>query len=369
MNELVLQDNQQVRKSEALVKSRYKLTAVPLKLITTLISCVQAQDTAEQEYIVRASDFIDKSKVKSKNSSNTLKNACEEIMSKPLKIQNGKDWLIANWCSSIEYVNGEGIIKFQISPKLFPYILDLKERYLENELTNILPLKSEYSIRIYEWLRDEYNKARRYGKQPEIIIKLDELRERFDLGKSYLYNKIKVQILEKAKADLAEFCDIKFDWYEGNKIRKKVIDIKIKIYPNDKNIPKEKQLPPYLATYMDYVNHIRDLYKLTGKYFFIGNKDLGSGEKTYYFTIDKNGYMVAMAETGGESISLNKVQIETIFNASYLCSQYSEIYREFIEEKSNFWKLDEENKEYFGVLIYEINQVLKQHDPRQKPMF
>lgn len=376
MSDLILIDESQVvRKSEALVKSRYRLSHLPLKLITTLISSVQEQDTAEQEYIIRVKDFTDMAGLKGKDYYKKLDTATDEILSKPIRIPTGKtkrdkeSFLKMNWCSSCEYVDGEGIIKFKIDSKLLPYIIKLKNKYLQYGLINILPLKSEYSIRIYEWLKDEYSTAKRYGRLPEIIVELDELRERFEVPKSYRFDNIKVQILDKAKADLTEHCDIKFEWNEEAKIRKKVTHIKFKIYPNRKNIPENVQLPPYLDTFIDYVNYLRDLYKLTSKYFYVGNMDIGNGAKTYYFCIDKNGYMVAMLPTGGEGVRLQKQQAEVVYNASYLCSQYSEIYREFVETQTDFWKLDEENPNYFGVLIKEIKSVTAEHSPRYKPMF
>jgi len=51
MNELILTDeNKKIVKAQALVKSRYKLNPLALKLITNLIVMVQKEDIPEQEY-------------------------------------------------------------------------------------------------------------------------------------------------------------------------------------------------------------------------------------------------------------------------------------------------------------------------------
>ena len=51
-------------------------------------------------------------------------------MSKSIEIpQADGGWLLANWISSAEYKKGEGIIALSFSPKLKPYLLQLKAIY------------------------------------------------------------------------------------------------------------------------------------------------------------------------------------------------------------------------------------------------
>ncbi len=374
MSELVLVDeDREVRKAQALVQSRYKLNPLPLKLITTLISSVQSNDTPEQEYCIRVKDFTDLQGLKGKDYYDKLDKATDEIMMKPIKVKlssGKKDFLKANWASSIKYVEGEGIIKFKISEDIFPYILNLKENYLKYDLINILSLKSDYSIRIYEWLKDEFNKNARYGKSAELILEVDYIRERLEIPESYAYKDIRVQILEKAEKDLLANCDIKFTWEIASKIRKRVSHIKFKVFPNLKNIKDDVQLPPYLASFMKYVNYLKNLYKDSQKYFLAMTYDLGNGRQAFYFGINKDGFLFAMPVDGGTAVSMTKIQSETIYNASYLCSLHSDIYRDFISTKSDIWELskDLENKEYWGVLKTEIVKVLKENDCRIKPM-
>ena len=164
MEKLELKNDLEVKKSEQLVYGKYKLSATAQKLVTTVVSLVQKEDEYNKEYCILAKDFIEMSGTKT-NDRDALKNACEEILSKPLKISTGRGWLMANWCNDIEYVHEKGIITYKVSEKLKPYIIDLKNNYLKYDLKNILPLKSEYSIRVYEWLKDIYNSKQRYNKK------------------------------------------------------------------------------------------------------------------------------------------------------------------------------------------------------------
>jgi plasmid replication initiation protein len=371
--DLVLADKEnEIKKSEALVKSRYKLKPLALKLITTLISGVQNTDEPDKVYSITVKQFTTMAELKGKDYYHKLDEATTDIMRNPLFIpKNGKGFLKVNWCSSIEYIENEAVIKFQISSKLFPYILDIKEKYLKYDLSNILPLKSDYGIRVYEWLKDEYNKHKRYNRSAEVVYEVDYLRDRFEIPKSYQWNDIKKRILDKAKKDLLEKCDIKFDWEVTAKIGKKTSHIKFKIYPNIENIKENIKLPPYLDNFMSYVSYLRDKYKGTFKYFFLSNFEFGGKKKVYYFGINNKNLMYATPSSGGDAVQLTKEQSELIYNASYLCSLHSEIYRELISDIQNFWELakDNENKEFFRVVDNEIISVLKKFDPRHKPLF
>jgi hypothetical protein len=374
MAELVMvNDEMEIRKSEALVKSRYKLKPLPLKLITTLISCVQSSDSIDQEYCIRVKDFTDIADLKGNDYYDKLREACYDIMSKPVEIgkKGSKDFLICNWASSCQYIDQEGNIKFHISPKLFPHILNLKQNYLKYDLSNILALRSDYSIRVYEWLKDEFNTKGRYGKSAEMIMKLEEIRNILDVPKSYLWNDVKRRILDKAKDDLLANCDIKFDWEVASKLGKKVSHIKFKIYPNSANLKEDTKLPTYLSGFMQFVKYLRDLYRGTQKYVIALQYDLGQGKQAYYFALNNDGIMYGTSLNGGDSIGIVKETSELIYNACYLCAIHSEVYRDFISSKGDIWELskDYEHKEYWGILKNNIVSVLKEHDFRSKPMF
>jgi len=360
MNNLVLIDeNNEVKKSESLVKSRYKLNPLALKLITSLISAVQSSDKPDQVYQVAIKDFIDLAELKGKDYYKKLDDATDEILSKPLLIpKEGKNFLKANWASSIEYKDGDGMIEFQISSKIFPYILDLKKNYLKYDLSNILRLRSDYSIRLYEFLKDEYNKNSRYNRSITVIFELDFLIDKFGIPASYQYKDIRVQILNKAKEDLLKHTDIKFDWEVASKLRKKVHSIKFKIYPNLKNIKQEVKLPQHLDNFLNYVNHLRSKYAANFKYFLIGNLKLKGVKKVCRFGINAKKMMYASDVNTNEIIYPNKSESEIIYKTSYFLSLHSDIYRDFIETEQDFYEKEQNDREYYDLIINELNRVL-----------
>ena len=207
MEKLELKNELEVKKSEQLIYSKYKLSAPAQKLVTTVISLVQEEDEYNKEYSILAKDFLELCGTKT-NNREYLKDACEEIFTKPLKIKEPKGWLIVNWCSSIRYIDDQGVIKFKVSDELKPYILNLKNNYLKYDLKNILPLKSEYSIRVYEWLKDIYNSKQRYNKKMIEEFEIDFLRERLIVPDSYNTNNVFTRVIDKAKEDLEKIPEI-----------------------------------------------------------------------------------------------------------------------------------------------------------------
>ena len=375
MEKLELKNELVVKKSEQLVYGKYKLSATAQKLVTTVVSLVQKEDEYNKEYCILAKDFIELSGTKT-NDRDALKNACEEILSKPLKISTERGWLMANWCNDIEYVHEKGIITYKVSEKLKPYIIDLKNNYLKYDLKNILPLKSEYSIRVYEWLKDIYNSKERYNKKMIEEFEIDFLRERLIVPDSYNTNNVFTRVIDKAKEDLEKHTDIRFTYQalkkgSGNTFTHIEFTIS-KNFDVLEEMEKIEQLPHYLQSYLNFVNKLRTIYKETSKYFMQLKIDLGDGDKSYFFGINKDDLIYAMPFDGGDSIQVSKAKAEIIYNSSYLTAQHSKTYRDFLTiHKGDFWDLakDEESRDYYKSLATEISTVLKSNDPRIKPMF
>lgn len=100
--------------------------------------------------------------------------------------------------------------------------------------------------------------------------------------------------------------------------------------------------------------------------------DLGDGDKSYFFGINKDDLIYAMPFDGGESVQVSKAKAEIIYNSSYLTAQHSKTYRDFLTVyKGDFWDLakDSESIDYYKSLATELTTILKTNDPRIKPMF
>ncbi len=224
-----------VKKADVIVRARYRLNTLSLKFITALITAIKRSDDINEEYIVKVRDFQELMNLKRKDLYWAVKESLKELLEKPLHIPTDDGFIMCNWISGGQYVENAGEVRFMIYPKLRPYLLEAKKRFLKYRLENILNLKSSYVIRLYEILKDYLELNKRYNRKAEKIISLDEFRQMLEIPKSYQYSShIKKLILEKAKEQLAKYTDILFD-YEEIKTGRKVTHLKFIIKDNKKN--------------------------------------------------------------------------------------------------------------------------------------
>jgi plasmid replication initiation protein len=230
-----------VTKSEALLKARYHLGELALKLISIIYSNVKRSDEVGKFYEIKVIDIANLMNKNYGEMYNLLKDATDELLSSPVRIEDKekKEWVAFNWISDAQY--RDGVISFSISQRLKPFVLDLKQKFLKYKLENILSLRGTYVIRLYEILKDKFNEQKRYNKKCEFILSVKELKEMLEIPKSYQYSShIKLRILKKAKKQFAIHTDITFN-FEEIKTGRKVTHIKFIIKENSKTEKNSKK--------------------------------------------------------------------------------------------------------------------------------
>ena len=350
----------EVKKADVIVRARYKLNPLSLKFITTLIAGLKRSDDINELYQFKVKDFKELTGLKRKDLYWAVKEALKELLEKPIYIPKGNkndndnSFLMLNWVASAEYKEGEGIIEFEISNKLRPYLLEAQKKFLKYRLENILPLKSSYSIRMYEILKDWLELNRRYGNKAEKIISLDEFRQMLEIPKSYRFNDIKRFILEKTKAELAEHTDILFD-YEEIKTGRKVTHLKFIITENPKNIQSDNRMQEnYFNNRKAFIALLRKNYSGNGKFF--GWKTIvEKNYNNYWLGLDKNGLLYAVLDD--DIIDFNAVEAERIYDDWFKIAKNSPIYKELVNDGVCLKQLAEKNKELWLDLIGDIKRL------------
>lgn len=219
-----------VTKSNALIEKTYQLSVMEQKLILTLASLVQPSDEAFRPYQIKVSDFVQLLGLKSTGKYTEIRKIVQALQQKTLPIHTGQSLLDITWLSSAEYFHGKGYVELEFSPKLKPYLLQLKEKFTTYQLKNIIQLRSSYSIRIYELLKQ-------YEPIKHRSFTLEELRSVLGIepNKYKLFGHFKDKVLNVGKKELEEKTDLRFEFEEIKKGRK-VTGIKFYIYKNKAKI-------------------------------------------------------------------------------------------------------------------------------------
>lgn len=206
-------DKKHILFSNNLIEAKYKLGVVEQKIIHRVLTQIDMHDKELKFFKVRISDFCDLLG-STNNYKIVINNACENLRKTDIRIKTENETEIkTTWFSSAEYFQ-DGTVELEFSRKLSPYLLELKRNFTRYNFFNIINFKSQYSIRMYQLLK-QYDKI---GKRD---IFLDELKEYFQVKEEYKkYSNFKQKVLNVSQKEINNLSDILFKYEEIKKGRK-----------------------------------------------------------------------------------------------------------------------------------------------------
>jgi plasmid replication initiation protein len=228
-----------IRKSNDLVEARYKFDIWETRLFTKMLTMIHKDDEEFKEYKIYLKDIIKEFELsKNKEAYELLRSGGRKLMKKtfliPYETKDGQKRLFETPVfTSLDSAVTDGIrgtgddlyIEVTFHPKLKPYLLQLKSQFTMYDVRNILSLPSNYSIRIYELLKQYESIGRRK-------FAVQELKEILGVEHEYpLYANFKQRVIKKAQKDLDENTDIRFTFEELKRSRA-VTDVVFSIQTN-----------------------------------------------------------------------------------------------------------------------------------------
>jgi plasmid replication initiation protein len=216
-----------VRQSNSLINASYRIASVGEgRLIRALIAQIQPTDEDFKLYRVSISDFSRLFDIKLGAAYEQIKKAADELVSRKIRIEKGESWLIMNWLSSAEYVQGSGYVELRFEQKLKPYLLQLKGYFTQYQLENIVTFKSSYAIRLYELLKTEQFKAKHNG-QFQKIFEYSEIRALMGMNETeYAFFKdFRVRVIDPAVREINTASNIAITQVDYPKTGRKISHI------------------------------------------------------------------------------------------------------------------------------------------------
>jgi len=231
--------NEMVVKSNTLVEASYRLSTQEQKVILSLAAKIKNQDEDFKNYTFSVKEFADITGARIDSKYHEIKNLTSRLLRRVFTINEADGPLQLSWLSAAKYFDGEGIITLRFDPGLKPYLLQLKDCFTKINLSVALRLKSSFSIRIYELLKQYENIGSR-------SFMLSELKTMLGIADSQykLYGHLKSKVLKVAQDELAAKTDLTFD-YEEIKVGRSVGKIRFTI--KSQRIPVSKDDPEKTA--------------------------------------------------------------------------------------------------------------------------
>lgn len=137
----------EIRQHNALTNARYEYTELQLDLFFFIVSKLRKD---EKDTIYQL-DVRELSKLTGKRYNGAyLQKATADMGSRMLEIEDDKEYRQIWMFQQIRYIKGEGIIEFDLTKYVLPYLFQLKNNFTSYELAAALRLTSKYAKRIYQ---------------------------------------------------------------------------------------------------------------------------------------------------------------------------------------------------------------------------
>lgn len=213
-----------VYKADSLVqRARYSLSLIEQRFVLYAISKIKQDDPADTKYRIDLRDFQRVCGTDSDQSYNYTKGWIKKLADKSWWMADGKSDVLVRWFSSIRITRQSGLVEVKFHEDMFPHLFRLAEQMRENgqfytgyTLRNILPMKSTYSIRIYELLKSYQKNNRKWW------FEIGELKKLLDCENYVRFPDFRRYVLEPAEREINLYTDIKVKSSTVNQGRKVV---------------------------------------------------------------------------------------------------------------------------------------------------
>lgn len=214
MSKLTKIEKDVVTKSNKLIEASFKLGLTEQKFILFMVSKIQPDDKDFKIYTLSVREFADIIGLKGQSIYSEVKKISYDLMGKPVQLELNGRTIQMSWLSLAIYNDFTGTVDVRFDPFWKPFFLELKKEFTSYKLANIASLKSFYSIRLYELLKQ-------YERIGERTFEIDILKQRLGAEEAYpLYGNFKQRVLLPAQKEIESKTDISFDFEEIKQGRK-----------------------------------------------------------------------------------------------------------------------------------------------------
>lgn len=209
--------NQVAKSNDIIQKARYDLSVMELKTLSFMMSMIKPTDAPRQRYTFSITDYCRVRGIDEQhpNTRNAVKASLQSLRDKSFWIQKGKKEILCSWIEKPIIEHGQVSVRFDEDVEEYIMGLINKGNYTQYELLYTLPMKSKYSIRLYEllksWIDLKNSKASNKFRAVKQEFDLDDLRKRLgieDISSYAQFRELKRRVLDPAIKEVNEYTDI-----------------------------------------------------------------------------------------------------------------------------------------------------------------
>ena len=205
------------KRDDMLQKGRHELSLQEQRCVLYAISKIKPSDTVFEEYTFELSEFYKMCGL-SKESYTDLKAILYGLRQKSWWVDIDGEESTVSWFNKVRTNKKNGTVTVRFDDDMMPFLLELSKQkafYTHFQLKYILPMKSQYAIRLYELLKSYQKNNLRW------FFDIEELKIRLNCENYSDFYDFKRRVLEPAVAEINQYTDIIINWdteKEGRKV-------------------------------------------------------------------------------------------------------------------------------------------------------
>lgn len=208
-----------VKSNEIIQKARYDLPLVEIKAFSFILSKIKPTDQAGQKYTFTLNEYCRVLGIETNNGKNiqTIKQSLQNLRSKTfwVMLENGDETTVG-WLDKAWINHGSGKITVRLDETIQNYVIGLFDgKFTQYELLCTLPMRSSYSIRIYELLKS-------YANLKKHTFDVEELKNMLGCTHYVRFPDFRRKVLDVSTKEINRYTDLSVSWEPVTKGRKVV---------------------------------------------------------------------------------------------------------------------------------------------------
>ena len=198
-------------RNELIQKGRYNLTTQQQKLVLFAISKIKKNDDPHTEYELSIDEVCSVCGLNIDSGGfyyQALKQDMKKLASPVWVLFPDKSEQLISWFRDVCIIPLSGTVYITFHPKIWEHLFELRERYTQYHLAEVLVFKNKYAIRLYEILRSHFTQAELdNGEEKEITISLDHLRDQLCITAYPQWKEFNRNVLKKAVEEINQYTE------------------------------------------------------------------------------------------------------------------------------------------------------------------